>query len=169
MTIGKPENREPRRSAGGDGQVSPIAFYLDPGSGAPVYRQLVVQVDQALRLGYLRVGDQLPRIKDVTRALAVNPDTVLKAYRELENQGIAAGRPGLGTFIVSAPDVAGLRELAGLRRDLQAWLRAAKAAGLDRNAAAALIASVLQGFDGISVVSAREDRDAEAGKAGGAA
>jgi GntR family transcriptional regulator len=91
----------------------------------------------------------LPRIKDVTGSLAVNPDTVLKAYRELEHQGVAAGRPGLGTFIVSAPETAGLKELASLRRDLKTWLRAAKAAGLDKKAATALAASVLQEFDAV--------------------
>jgi Bacterial regulatory proteins, gntR family len=69
----------------------------------------VHQVDYALRLGFLRAGDQLPRIKDVTRSLAVNPDTVMKAYRELELRSIAAGRPGVGTFIMRAPEVGGLR------------------------------------------------------------
>ena len=98
-----------------DGELSPIEFYLDRGAGVPTYLQLVHQVDYALRLGFLAVGDRLPRIKDVTRSLAVNPDTVMKAYRELEVRGIAAGRPGLGTFIVAAPEVAGLREMAALR------------------------------------------------------
>ena len=103
--------------------MSPIAFYLDRGSGVPTYLQLVHQVDYALRLGFLTVGDQLPRIKDVTRSLAVNPDTVVKACRELETRGIAAGRPGLGTFIVEAPEVAGLREMSALRRRLASWRR----------------------------------------------
>src|SRR3984957_20638920 len=98
------------------GEVSPIEFYLDRGSGVPTYLQLVHQVDYALRLGFLAVGDRLPRIKDVTRSLAVNPDTVMKAYRELEVRGIAAGRPGLGTFIVAAPALAGPRGGAGRRR-----------------------------------------------------
>ena len=77
-----------------DDGLSPIVFYLDRGSGVPTYLQFVHQVDYALRLGFLRVGDQLPRIKDVTRTLAVNPDTVMKAYRELELRGVAAGLPG---------------------------------------------------------------------------
>ena len=75
--------------------MSPIVFYLDRGSGVPTYLQFVHQVDYALRLGFLREGDQLPRIKDVTRTLAVNPDTVMKAYRELELRGVTAGRPGV--------------------------------------------------------------------------
>ena len=96
MVTDKPDNLN-------DG-VSPIAFYLDRGLGVPTYLQFVHQVDYALRLGFLRAGDQLPRIKDVTRSLAVNPDTVMKAYRELELRGIAAGRPGVGTFITRAPE-----------------------------------------------------------------
>jgi GntR family transcriptional regulator len=137
MTTDKPVN------AGEDG-VSPIAFYLDPGSGVPTYRQLVQQVDRALLLGYLQRGDQLPRVKDVTSSLAINADTVLKAYRELEHMGIAQGRPGVGTFIVAEPTGPGLRELTELRKQAVEWIRAAKVAGLDRRAAAALFEAVLQ-------------------------
>jgi GntR family transcriptional regulator len=126
--------------------VSPIAFYLDRGSGVPTYLQFVHQVDYALRLGHLRVGDQLPRIKDVTRTLAVNPDTVMKAYRELELRGIAAGRPGVGTFITAEPDVAGLRQLAELHRKLTGWLAEAAAAGVDELGMKALFTAALRDF-----------------------
>jgi DNA-binding transcriptional regulator YhcF (GntR family) len=126
--------------------VSPIAFYLDRGSGVPTYLQLVHQVDYALRLGFLTEGDQLPRIKDVTRSLAVNPDTVMKAYRELEMRGIAAGRPGLGTFIVAAPDIAGLREMSALQRRLVSWLGDAAAVGIDETGMKALFAAALRDF-----------------------
>src|SRR5580693_8845333 len=122
MVTDKPDNF--------DDEVSPIAFYLDRGLGVPTYLQLVHQVDYALRLGFLRAGDQLPRIKDVTRSLAVNPDTVMKAYRELELRGIAAGRPGLGTYIVAVPEVAGLKQLAGLQKKLTGWMGEAAAAGV---------------------------------------
>src|ERR1700721_4385765 len=104
---------------------SPIAFRLEPGSGVPTYLQLVQQVEQALRLGYLVPGDQLPRVKDVVGSLAINPNTVLKAYRELEHRGIAAGRPGQGTFVHAAPAVVPLAELTGLRKSLLGWMRAA--------------------------------------------
>jgi GntR family transcriptional regulator len=126
--------------------VSPIAFYLDRASGVPTYLQLVHQVEYALRLGFLTEGDQLPRIKDVTRALAVNPDTVMKAYRELEMLGIAAGRPGLGTFIVAAPEVAGLKEMAELQRRLDGWLADAATAGVDETGMRALFAAALRDF-----------------------
>jgi GntR family transcriptional regulator len=125
---------------------SPIAFYLDRGSGVPTYLQLVHQVDYALRLGFLTAGDQLPRIKDVTLSLAVNPDTVMKAYRELEVRGIAAGRPGVGTFIVAAPEVAGLRAMAALQRKLAGWLVEAAAAGVDELGMKALIAAAMRDF-----------------------
>ncbi len=76
-----------------------IEFHLDARSGVAPYRQLIHQVRQALRLGLLREGDQLPKVKDVVAGLAINPNTVLKAYRELEYEGLAAARPGIGTFV----------------------------------------------------------------------
>ena len=88
------ERRFARRGAG-----SPIEFRLDPASGVPTYLQLVHQVEHALRLGYLKPGDQLPKVREAVASLAINPNTVLKAYRELEMKGLAAGRPGQGTFI----------------------------------------------------------------------
>ncbi len=130
-----------------DGPSSPIAFYLDPASGAPVYRQLVQQVERALLLGYLVEGDQLPRIRDVTASLAVNPDTVQKAYRELETRGIAAGRRGRGTFVVAAPAVPNIKEIAGLRGRLLGWLDDAKAAGLTADMASALFSAALRDHD----------------------
>ena len=86
-------------AATGTDTPSRITFRLDPASGVPTYLQLVQQVEQALRLGYLAQGDQLPTRQGRRRELAINPNTVLKAYRELEHRGLAAGRPGQGTFI----------------------------------------------------------------------
>jgi GntR family transcriptional regulator len=74
-------------------------FRLDGSSGVPPYLQLVQQVRQSLLLGYLRSGDQLPTVKEVAVDLAINPNTVVKAYRQLEHEGLTAGRPGQGTFI----------------------------------------------------------------------
>ena len=78
------------------GSASPVEFRLDPASGVPTYLQLVHQVEHALRLGYLKPGDQLPKVRDVVASLAINPNTVLKAYRDLETKGLTAGRPGPG-------------------------------------------------------------------------
>jgi GntR family transcriptional regulator len=131
---------------GGDGAPSRITFRLDSGSGVPTYLQLVQQVEQALQLGYLSQGDQLPRVKDVVGSLAINPNTVLKAYRELEHRGIAAGRPGQGTFVEAAPSVVPLAELTGLRKSLLSWLRTASDAGLDTDGMAALFTGALRDF-----------------------
>src|ERR1700757_653185 len=112
---------------------SPIEFRLDAASGVPTYLQLVHQVEHALRLGYLEPGDQLPKVRDVVAALAINPNTVLKAYRDLELKGLAAGRPGQGTFVQAALGQVQLSELNVLRRSLARWLTAADAAGLDED------------------------------------
>jgi DNA-binding transcriptional regulator YhcF (GntR family) len=142
MDIDKGVSAEPGRAAG----ASPIEFRLDPASGVPTYLQLVHQVEHALRLGYLTPGDQLPRVRDVVAALAINPNTVLKAYKDLESKGLAAGRPGQGTFIQAALSQVALPELAGLRKSLLGWLADADAAGLDEDGAVALFTSALRDF-----------------------
>jgi len=152
-----------------DDGLSPIVFYLDRGSGVPTYLQFVHQVDYALRLGFLREGDQLPRIKDVTRMLAVNPDTVMKAYRELELRGVAAGRPGVGTFITQAPDIAGLRQMAGLQKKLTGWLGEAAAAGVDEVGMKALFTAALRDFNGGGGAAGLPGRDGRDARGGGVA
>jgi GntR family transcriptional regulator len=125
---------------------SPIEFRLDPSSGVPTYLQLVQQVEHALRLGYLKPGDQLPKVRDVVAALTINPNTVLKAYRELETKGLAAGRPGQGTFIQATLSQVTLPELGVLRRSMLAWLATAESAGLDEDGIVAVFTSVLRDF-----------------------
>ncbi len=125
---------------------SPIEFRLDAASGVPTYLQLVHQVEHALRLGYLKPGDQLPKVRDVVATLAINPNTVLKAYRDLEVKGLAAGRPGQGTFVQATLSQVALPELAGLHRSLLGWLTTAGAAGLDEDGIVALFTSALRDF-----------------------
>ncbi len=120
-----------------------IEFRLDAASGVPTYLQLVQQVEHALRLGYLVPGDQLPRVKDVVASLAINPNTVLKAYRELEHKGLAAGRPGQGTFVEGTLDVVPLRDQQALRSGLARWISDAAGAGLDEEGIRALFSSAL--------------------------
>ena len=120
-------------------------FRLDPASGVPTYLQLVHQVD-ALRLDYLKAGDQLPKVRDVVASLAINPNTVSKAYRELETEVLIVGRPGQGTFILATLSQVALPELTGLRRSLRGWLAKADAAGLDESGIAALVSSELRDF-----------------------
>jgi GntR family transcriptional regulator len=132
--------------AAGSGSGSPIEFRLDGASGVPTYLQLVQQVEHALRLGYLKPGDQLPKVRDVVTSLTINPNTVLKAYRELETKGLAAGRPGQGTFIEATLSQIALPELATLRRTLLGWLASADTAGLDEDGIVALFTSALRDF-----------------------
>jgi GntR family transcriptional regulator len=117
-------------------------FRLDGSSGVPPYLQLVHQVRQSLLLGYLREGDRLPTVKEVAGDLAINPNTVVKAYRQLEHEGLAGGRPGQGTFITAT--LAAVAPGAGdaLRLSLERWLRDAEEAGLSDEAITALIAVV---------------------------
>jgi GntR family transcriptional regulator len=145
----------PSPGGGGDGKTppggprgsaSPIEFRLDAASGVPTYLQLVQQVEHALRLGYLKPGDQLPKVRDVVTSLAINPNTVLKAYRDLETKGLAAGRPGQGTFIEATLSQVALPELATLRRSLLGWLASAEGAGLDEDGIVALFSSALRDF-----------------------
>ena len=108
-----------------------IEFHLDTRSGVAPYLQLIQQVRQALRLGLLREGDQLPTVKDVSGALAINPNTVLKAYRELEYEGLAAAKPGVGTFVTKTLSDASIAAHQQLSQDLLLWYRKARGAGLD--------------------------------------
>jgi GntR family transcriptional regulator len=137
-----------------------MEFRLELGSGVPPYLQLVQQVEHALRLGYLAPGDQLPKVRDVVAKLAINPNTVSKAYRELETKGLAVGRPGQGTFIAATLKQVALPELTELRRSLVSWVESADAAGLDDDAMTALVASVLRDV--------RDRREGAAGRRGAA-
>lgn len=121
-----------------------VAFRLDHSSGVPTYLQLVQQVEQALRLGLIGPGDQLPTVKDVVETLAINPNTVMKAYRELEHRGLAAGRPGQGTFVKAALQRVNGPEQAALAQRLRAWVRDAVASGLDDESVAAMFAAALR-------------------------
>jgi DNA-binding transcriptional regulator YhcF (GntR family) len=121
-----------------------IQFRLDPHSGVSMYVQIVHQVSHALRLGMLRPGDQLPTVKDVVSSLAINPNTVLKAYRELERDGLVEGRPGLGTFVLKTLGGPPPEKHAALRRSLERWMRNAFAAGMDSEALIALFETTLR-------------------------
>jgi GntR family transcriptional regulator len=121
-----------------------IEFRLDGRSGIPPYLQLVNQVKQALRLGLLQPGDQLPTMREVVAQLAINPNTVLKAYRELEHEGVAAGRPGQGTFVLDSLTLPANANHPGLRADLERWLDRAFAEGLDEESVVALFTDALR-------------------------
>jgi GntR family transcriptional regulator len=124
-----------------------IEFHLDARSGVSPYMQLIQQVRHAMRLGLLKEGDKLPTVKDVVARVAINPNTVLKAYRELEYEGLVQPRPGLGTFVTRT--LGGDAELAAhepLRRDLEGWLAKARDAGLDDESIEALFVNTFRHF-----------------------
>ncbi len=126
-------------------ETSPIAFHLDPTSGIPTYLQLVQQVKHAVRYAILRPGDRLPTAREVVAHLAINPNTVLKAYRELEREGFVRSRPGAGTFVAEhAPAPLDRSIGAPLRREVDRWIAHAIAAGLDRESIVALFALALR-------------------------
>src|SRR5258705_9707674 len=124
--------------------VRVIAFHLDTHSGIAPYLQIVGQVRQALLLGLLAEGDKLPTVKEVVARVAINPNTVSKAYRELEHLGLAAAKRGVGTFIPRSLGHASLAEHGPLQLELRAWLVKARAAGLTEPGIEALISNTLR-------------------------
>ncbi|MFD5797231.1 GntR family transcriptional regulator [Streptomyces diastatochromogenes] len=118
-----------------------VEFRIDRHSGVATYMQIVQQTKQALRLGLLQPGDRLPTAREVVEATAINPNTVLKAYRELEREGLVEARRGLGTFVRRSLGAAPAD--SPLRAELEAWAAKAVDAGLDRDDVAALFTAVL--------------------------
>ena len=118
-----------------------IELYLDRRSGTSPYLQIVEQVRRALLLGTLQVGDQLPTLKEVAGKLTVNPNTVLKAYRELEYDGLIETKPGVGSFVTHSLAGPALMHHPGLRSALLDWLKDARLAGLDEDSILALFDS----------------------------
>ena len=118
-----------------------VEYRIDRRSGVATYVQIVQQTKQAMRLGLLQPGDKLPAAREVVEATAVNPNTVLKAYRELEREGLVEARRGLGTFVRRTLGAAPAD--SPLRAELTEWARRARAEGLERDDVAALFAAVL--------------------------
>jgi len=120
-----------------------IEFRLDRHSGVPAYRQIIDQVRHAIHLGILQPGDQLPTVREVVRQITINPNTVHRAYRELELQGLTEGRTGSGTFIrQSLSEVS--KQQPKLLGQLELWIKRARDAGLEIEAIEALIAEAMQ-------------------------
>ena len=121
-----------------------VEFHLDSNSGVSYYVQLMQQVRQALLFGLLKSGDQLPTVKEVVAQVALNPNTVLRAYRDLEHEGLVVSRPGVGTFVATkVPPALAQSSYRSLRAELERWIRKAHEAGLDDDTLAALVAHVL--------------------------
>ena len=123
-----------------------IELRIDSRSGLPAYLQIVQQVKQALRLGLLHPGDQMPTIRELVASLAINPNTVLKAYRELEMEGLIGGRPGQGTFVLETLPGSSQDDLAEMGASLERWLIRAKELGMDEDSIVALFDTTLQRY-----------------------
>ncbi|MGW5364165.1 GntR family transcriptional regulator [Actinopolymorpha pittospori] len=121
-----------------------LEFYLDRHAGVPTYLQLVHQVTHALRVGALHPGDRLPTVKEASAQLAINPNTVLKAYRELEHAGLVEAQPGRGTFVRAGLARPAVPDHPVLRDDLDAWVGRARAAGLSADDVLALVATAIR-------------------------
>ena len=122
-----------------------ISFRLDPRTGVAPYRQLVDQVRQAVSLGMLRAGDRLPSVREVVTQITINPNTVHRAYRDLEHEGVVEGRPGLGTFVIaSSPSPTSTETMQVLLDELHQWVTRARHSGLDAEGIAALMAAAVR-------------------------
>jgi GntR family transcriptional regulator len=121
-----------------------VSFQLSSASGVPAYMQLVQQIKQALRMGILEVGDKLPTVKEVVAEVAINPNTVMKAYWELEHEGLVEGRQGVGTFVSRCPEGPPPPIQARLARSLERWVQSARKEGLDDESIEALLRSTLR-------------------------
>jgi GntR family transcriptional regulator len=131
-----------------DPETPLINFRLDPRAGVPPYRQLVDQVRQAVSLGLLRAGDRLPSVREVVTQVTINPNTVHRAYRDLEHEGVVEGRPGLGTFVIaSSPSVLSPEDRARLLDDLRDWVTKARALGIGPEGITALFSAAVTSED----------------------
>jgi GntR family transcriptional regulator len=128
-----------------------LDFRVETKSGVAPYAQLVQQVKQALRLGWLQPGDKLPTAHEVAASVAINPNTVQKAYKELEYEGLVEGRPGQGTFIVRSLSQVTPASVQALTRRLQRWIEAARAAGLDEDTIMDVVRAAMRDFDATAI------------------
>src|SRR3984957_2537892 len=133
-----------------------ISFRVDGRSGVPPYLQIVQQVRQALRMGLLDAGDQLPTVREVVAEVAVNPNTVLKAYRDLEREGLIEARAGQGTFALRRPAGPPPTTHSRLGRSLGRWGREAREAGLDDEAMESLLRITMRSVDATNAVAGEE-------------
>jgi GntR family transcriptional regulator len=112
----------------------PVVLTVDPRSGVPIYLQVIEQIKRSVAVGILQPGEQLPTVKQLALDLTINPNTVAKAYRDLERDGVIETAPGRGSFVrgngVAESTKAAASDLA--REALESAVREAKSVGLNR-------------------------------------
>ncbi|HEY8296873.1 MAG TPA: GntR family transcriptional regulator [Candidatus Baltobacteraceae bacterium] len=124
----------------------PAIFTVDPRSGVPIYLQLIEQVKRSVALGVLQSGEQLPTVKQLALDLTINPNTVARAYRDLERDSVIETAPGRGSFVrdngsAEAPSRAAADAVA--KDALVLAVREAKSVGLSREQTRGLFSSAL--------------------------
>ena len=121
-----------------------IILRINTHSGVPPYLQIAQQIKYDIRMGLLKEGDKLPSIKEAVTMTAVNPNTVFKAYRELESRGLVKGQPGIGIFVLKQAEAPPPGAQAKLAADLRHWILEARTLGLDDEATEALFQITLR-------------------------
>jgi GntR family transcriptional regulator len=112
----------------------PAVLTVDPRSGVPIYLQIIEQIKRSVALGILQGGEQLPTVKQLALDLTVNPNTVARAYRELERDSVIETSPGRGSFVRSNGVASSAKAANDVARDaLDAAMREAKSVGLTRS------------------------------------
>jgi GntR family transcriptional regulator len=116
-----------------DSSSPPFLFSLDLATGVPAYRQVIDQILGAIAAGSLKGGDQLPTVRQAAVDLSINPNTVVRAYRELEIRGVLSTQQGIGTFVTSQPvridEAVRQRQLDQIVSDVMARAGAASVTG----------------------------------------
>ncbi|MEU4173354.1 GntR family transcriptional regulator [Streptomyces sp. NPDC026665] len=135
-----------------------VEYRIDRGSGVPAYVQILQQTERALRMGTLMVGDKLPTAREVVAATAINPNTVLRAYRDMEQAGLVELRRGLGTFVTRSLARPETEDDSPLRAELTSWTARARTAGLERADILALVTTALDAYDNERQSPARRNR-----------
>ena len=120
-----------------------IEYRIDRRSGVTPYMQIVQQTRHAMRLGLLVPGDKLPTAREVVATTAINPNTVLKAYRELEHEGLVDSRAGVGSFVRRTLGRVEASLESPLGTELRAWMQRARQAELERVDIEALVKAVM--------------------------
>jgi len=108
-------------------------FMIDPRSKAPIYEQLKEQLRWQITMGFLAPGEALPSVRSLSSELGINPNTIQKAYREMEQEGLIDSRPGRGSFVTSAIDEQRRKQQQTQLSILEREIRRAKEMGISRN------------------------------------